>query len=60
MGKLDLGLQIYVGQKLLLAISNYSTWRYLGEQELLKAGAAKDRHTSETSSEHSILYRQKH
>ena len=40
----------------LLAVSNYSTCMlYLGELEL----AAKDRNTSETSSEHPILYIQK-
>ncbi len=44
------------GCELQLAVSNYGTCvLYLGEQEL----AAKDRNTSETSSEHTILYIQK-
>ena len=46
---------LYAGLEceLLLAVSNYSTCMlYLGEQEL----APKDRNTSETSSEHPILY----
>ena len=48
------------GCELQLAVSNDSTCMlYLGEQELLKAGAAKDRNTSKTSSEHPILYIQK-
>ena len=41
------------GCELQLAVSNYSTYmRCLGELEL----AVKDRYTSETSSEHPILY----
>ncbi len=46
-----------LGCELLLAVSN--DMQYLGEQELLKAGATKGRNTSETSSEHSISYIQK-
>ena len=39
--------------ELQLAVSKNSTCMlYLGEQDLLKAGATKDRNTSETSSEH--------
>ena len=47
-------------KELQLAVSNCSTCMlYLGEQELLKTGATKDRCTSETSGEHPILYIQK-
>ena len=49
---------LYAGFRceLQLAVSNCSTYMlYLGEQEL----ASKDRNTSETSSEHPILYIQK-
>jgi len=49
-----------LGCELQLAVSNYSTCMlYLGELELLKAGANKNRNTSETSTEYPMLYIQK-